>query len=271
MQAADGAGFDPATHAVVLRYHHAWKNRDLDAILALYHPDIEYHDLLQNRVFRQDELRDYVRASLPQAESGRLEHLDRIRVDGDTAFIQYRLSLKEGGAYFRSSEAIRVRDNLVWRINEYATLQRPSGAKGAADPRGPLQKLGLSARQLSRMAEDLHAFFGQRRPFLDPDCSLPTVAAATGYSRNQLSYLFNQVLGRSFYQYLNEARVRHLLSRLEPAPAAARVDELAFSVGFNSLSSFYRAFREVTGMTPAAWLRDFSRVSAATTPPSDAV
>ncbi|MBA4709678.1 AraC family transcriptional regulator [Aquitalea aquatica] len=256
------------TRAVVERYHQAWKQRSLEDILALYHPDISYHDFLQNRVFRLAELRDYVQASLPQGEAERLEHCDRIRVDGDTAFIQYQMVLRGSGglASFQSSEAISVRDGLIWRVREYATLQHGGKAgSSAAGQRSPLQRLGLSARQLGRMAEDLHSYFRQQQPYLQADCTLAAVASATGYSRNQLSYLLNQVLGQSFYRYVNQARLQHLLASLPVADSMARIDQLAFAAGFNSLSVFYRCFRDHTGLTPAAWLRRFPCGSAQTT------
>jgi AraC-like DNA-binding protein len=39
---------------------------------------------------------------------------------------------------------------------------------------------------------------------------------------------------------------------------AASIDELAFSAGFNSLSAFYKCFREHTGLTPKAYLKQNS-------------
>jgi hypothetical protein len=42
---------------VVLRYHMAWKRRDLEAILAIYHPQVQYNDFFQNRSMGLDELR----------------------------------------------------------------------------------------------------------------------------------------------------------------------------------------------------------------------
>ena len=259
------------TRAVVERYHLAWKQRQLEAILALYHPQVSYHDFLQNRVFYLQELRDYVLASLPQGQQERLEHVDRIRVDGDTAFIQYQLVLRGGLASFQSSESITVRDGLIWQVREYATLQhasQPGSRHGDAVASSPLQKLGLSARQLGRMAEDLHSYFYSRQPYLQTDCTLAAVATATGYSRNQLSYLLNQVLGLSFYRYVNQARLQHLLGQLAAADSTARMEELAFAAGFNSLSVFYRCFRQHTGQSPAAWLRRSPRGSAATTGPA---
>ena len=40
----DDAAQTERTRATIMRYHLSWKHRDLEAVLALYHPDIEYHD-----------------------------------------------------------------------------------------------------------------------------------------------------------------------------------------------------------------------------------
>lgn len=247
-----------STRAVVLRYHQCWKHRDLDGVVALYHPEVEYHDFFQNRVMHLDELRDYVRSSMPREADEALEHSDRIRVDGDTAFIQYRITLRGGEELvsFRSSEGITVRDGLIWRVNEYASLMHEKRQSSAAtDSRPAISRLGLSARQLSFLAQDLQQYFVRHQPYLDPELNLQQVATASGYSRNQISYLLNQVLGQSFYRYVNQARLQHLLAALETAPQPLRIDDLAFAAGFNSLSAFYSCFRQHLGVTPKAFLK----------------
>lgn len=245
------------TQATVLAYHIAWKGRDLDAILALYHPDVQYNDFFQNRCLGISELRDYVSETLPRQPEDYLEHTDRIRIDGDTAFIQYQLALAGAGhpLVFRSSEAITVRDGLIWRINEYASLVRAPESASASQRTPAISKLGLSARQLSHMARDLKDYFERQRPFLDPELSLQAVAHATGYSRNQISYLLNQVLGQSFYRYVNQARLAHLLDQMTELGDTVPIDELAARAGFNSTSAFYKVFRAGVGTSPKAWLR----------------
>lgn len=244
------------TRAVVLRYHLAWKHRDLEAILALYHPRVEYNDFFQNRSMGLAALREYVSGTLPRHPDEYLEHNDRIRVDGCTAFIQYQMALQGSGerVVFRSSEAITVCEGLILRINEYASLVR-EGEPQAGRRAPAISKLGLSARQLGFMARDLADYFSRQQPFLDPELGLAQVAAATGYSRNQLSYLLNQVLGQSFYRYVTQARLGYLLERLAEQGEAAPIDALAASAGFNSTSAFYKAFRSHTGSTPKAWLK----------------
>lgn len=258
----DDAAQTERTRETILRYHLSWKHRDLEAVLALYHPDIEYNDFFQQRCMRLGELREYVENNLPRRPGELLEHVDRIRIDGHTAFIQYQTRVLggEGLVAFRTGESITVREGLIWRINEYATLVRetPGNAEGRASARPATSRLGLSARQLGQLAQDLQEYFQRHQPFLDPDLDLQQVAAATGYSRNQISHLLNQVLGQSFYRYVNQARLQHLLDGLEAGSDSGRIDELAFAAGFNSLSAFYKCFRERMGMTPKAYLKQIS-------------
>ena len=179
----------PSTRDVVQRYHDSWKRRDLDAALALYHPEVEYNDYFQNRRMGLADLREYVTQTMPSRPDEFLDHIDRIRVDGDTAFIQYRTAITLSGrlAVFHSSEAISVRDGLIWRINEYATLVRedaPGAARASGDSRPPASRLGLSPRQLSQLAADLEEYFHKAQPYLAPDLDLSQVAGATGYTRH---------------------------------------------------------------------------------------
>jgi AraC-like DNA-binding protein len=262
----DDAEQTERTRATVMRYHYSWKYRDLDAVMALYHPDVQYHDFYQQRCMVFAELREYVRNNLPRQPGEALEHTDRIRIDGHTAFIQYRTSLHGSGGLlaFRSGEAITVRDGLIWRIHEYATLMREDREQeereqpAAGGSRPALSRLGLSARQLGLLAQDLEEYMQRDQAYLDPQLSLQQVAATTGYSRNQISHLLNQVLGQSFYRYINHKRLQHLLSSLDPGNDLQRMDDLAFAAGFNSLSAFYSCFRRHTGVSPKAYLKQIS-------------
>lgn len=245
------------TQEVITRYQKAWIERDIEAILRLYHPELEYYDFFNNLQLSYADMADYVRTGMPRSAEHRLEHIDRIRVDGDTAFIQYcsRLSLRRSSrlASFRASEAVTVKDDLIWRVHEYATMVRdtPMGTQNTG------QRLGLSKQHLSVMLLDLEQFFSTRTTFLETGFDLTRLAETIGYTRNQMSYLLNQVLGVSFYQYLSQARIDWMLERLKEN-AQLRPDELAFMAGFNSLSVFYRCFRERTGMSPKAYMKQLA-------------
>lgn len=231
---------------MVERYHRAWEALDADAVVALYHPDIRYHDLYGHGVLTLPALRDYVLDCLPSGAGESLEDTDRIRVDGDTAFFQYCYTVNRGVTggrltRFHGSEMVRVRDGLIIEVRVYNVVAEQGVAGGAG-------RLGLSPIRVARLVADLEDYFASRRPYLDPGLDLAAVADASGYTRNQISHALNHVLGVSFYTYLSRARVAHLLS----LPAAERPKgalAMAHAAGFSSTSTFYKAFREATGTT----------------------
>jgi len=86
---------------------------------------------------------------------------------------------------------------------------------------------------------------------LDPLVSLPKLARAVGVTPNQLSYVLNNHLGQSFFDFVNAARIQEARAVLLLEPDRTILD-IALSVGFNSKSTFNLAFKKITGDTPSA-------------------
>jgi AraC-like DNA-binding protein len=88
--------------------------------------------------------------------------------------------------------------------------------------------------------------------YLDPDLDLSSLAGRVGAARNQLSYVINQNLGRNFYDYVNDYRVREVLRLMEDdSRANDKMITLAFDAGFNSKPTFNAVFKRITGRTPS--------------------
>jgi len=251
----DDSAQSAATLKVMKAYHMAWRRRDIIEIMALFHPDVQYHDFFINRTMGLKEIPTYIQACLPKHPGERLSHTDRIRVDGHTAYIQYKLVMR--GASYRSSEAITFKDGLIYRIHEYGVLLRDEDnqpGESSVD-RSAISRLGLSARELANLSQDLQQHFEQDQPFLNSELNLQQVADETGYSRNQISYFLNKVAGQTFYQYVHDARIEYLLKQIEKRETLPNIDELAFAAGFNSISAFYKHFKRITNMSPKAYLK----------------
>ncbi len=80
------------------------------------------------------------------------------------------------------------------------------------------------------------------------DLSLDDAAEALHLSRYHLSHLINTKLGMGFNAYINTLRVNAASTLL--SSTSMRTTDVAGEVGFGSIRSFNRAFREVTGMSP---------------------
>jgi AraC-like DNA-binding protein len=93
-----------------------------------------------------------------------------------------------------------------------------------------------------------------RKEYLRLDLTLPRLAESVGCSVNNLSQVINSGFGTSFFDYLNRYRIEHAKNLLENSDTqSSAILTIAFTVGFNSNSAFYSAFKKYAGMTPAQY------------------
>ena len=85
----------------------------------------------------------------------------------------------------------------------------------------------------------------------DEELSPTQVAKAVNISGNHLSEKFKQVTGVNFVQYI--ARTRFEKARGLLHNPNLRVSEIAFTVGFQSLSQFNRVFKRFSGKSPTEY------------------
>ena len=78
-----------------------------------------------------------------------------------------------------------------------------------------------------------------------------------------ISKAVKELYDKSFPETVNYFRVNELKSELlKPSNAHLKIEALAYDVGFSTPSSFYYAFKKVTGQTPTAYQKDFMLKSA---------
>lgn len=103
------------------------------------------------------------------------------------------------------------------------------------------------------------------RAYSDEDLTLASLARELEISPPQLSEILNDHIQKSFTHFINEYRVTEAQNLIEKEPERTLLS-IAHAVGFNSKSSFNRAFKHFTGETPQEFKTSnalFSRVSAA--------
>ena len=87
----------------------------------------------------------------------------------------------------------------------------------------------------------------------DKPLTLDSLAATFGYNKYYFSRLFNRYIGENLNNYVNIVRLQRFM-RLTKKDENASISELAFSCGFDSLTTFYRYFNKIYGGTPKAVL-----------------
>jgi AraC-like DNA-binding protein len=71
-----------------------------------------------------------------------------------------------------------------------------------------------------------------------------------------LSKVINSTYGQNFNDYINRFRVDEAVKLMnDPAYKNFNILVVAYDAGFNSKSTFNRAFKKVTGVTPKDYLK----------------
>lgn len=83
------------------------------------------------------------------------------------------------------------------------------------------------------------------------DLSLTTVARSVNTSTFYFCKMFKKATGLTFTEYLGRVRVEKAKALL--LSPHARVSEVAFEVGFQSLSQFNRVFKRIAGLSPSEY------------------
>lgn len=106
------------------------------------------------------------------------------------------------------------------------------------------------------LAQQLESIMTLQQPYLDNDLSLAKLAEQLGISSHQLSELLNNHLHCSFYDYVNSFRVQEAMALLNQAGNTMMILDIAFEAGFNNKNTFYRLFKQHTGLTPAQFRKN---------------
>ncbi len=94
----------------------------------------------------------------------------------------------------------------------------------------------------------LKDIFEHDKVYLEPKLRLSELAVRLGTNRTYLSQYFNQSCAQSFYEYVNNYRVQYSMQLLRNT--SYNLDVVASMSGFNSMSTFRRAFLHVNGISP---------------------
>ena len=107
---------------------------------------------------------------------------------------------------------------------------------------------------MAQLLEALECLMVERQLNVDPELSQPKLADYLDTTVNYVSQTINAGLQTSFFDYINQKRVEAAIKLMQSDTSSREaIIDTALEVGFNSTSTFYNAFRKVTGQTPGAY------------------
>ena len=117
-----------------------------------------------------------------------------------------------------------------------------------------LEEIGQRLAQVSDMMSRIQVLMEEQELFKKTDVKVDNIADALGTNATYVRQCIASAYGSSFKNYVNEYRVRYVQQHLKEHPDA-KINALALDAGFSSSATFYRNFTAVTGLSPAAWLK----------------
>lgn len=115
--------------------------------------------------------------------------------------------------------------------------------------------LSLNSNEIALMKSDIETFFKNNQAYLSSDFRLQDFAGHLNMSKNRLSQVINTLYNQNFNQLVNSKRIDYVLEKLNDVQwAKLSLEGIANSVGFKSRTTFNKAFKEKTKLTPSEYI-----------------
>jgi AraC-like DNA-binding protein len=101
------------------------------------------------------------------------------------------------------------------------------------------------------LAEKIRELMRNDRLYREMVFSREKLATILTVSEHQLSKVINRVFGKNFNRFVNNFRIEEAKERL--AAESTSITVIAFEVGFNSIASFNRVFKDECGVSPTEY------------------
>ena len=115
--------------------------------------------------------------------------------------------------------------------------------------------LSLNSNEIETLKNDIEVFFKNNQAYLSSDFRLQDFADQLNIKKNILSQVVNTVYNQNFNQLVNSKRIDYVLEKLNDVQwAKLSLEGMANTVGFKSRTTFNKAFKEKTKLTPSEYI-----------------
>jgi AraC-like DNA-binding protein len=115
----------------------------------------------------------------------------------------------------------------------------------------------MSEDALDEIEQQLAFVMETKKPFQKPRYGIRDLSEDSGVPIHRISGFINRRCGQNFYSYLNYYRIQFCLTKLGAGDHAIKtLEAIAGECGFQSRSTFIRAFKNVTGKTPSEYVAE---------------
>ena len=99
-------------------------------------------------------------------------------------------------------------------------------------------------------------YIDEKKPFLYPELHINDLAGQLNMQPYRLSRILNSYYRTNFYDFIGSLRIEEFKKRIKSGEHLKYpILQVAYDCGFNSKSSFYRAFKNITGIKPSEYIK----------------
>lgn len=113
---------------------------------------------------------------------------------------------------------------------------------------------GISKPVAKDFKEKLDNIMNSEHLYLNPNLKLENLAKRLNVSKNQMSFIINNEFQMDFNSYVNNLRIEHAEEILKNSKNV-QITDVMYEVGFNNPTTFNRAFKKRTGVTPTRFTK----------------
>ena len=119
------------------------------------------------------------------------------------------------------------------------------------------RKPALDSTKHEALFGRLEAILQEKELYKDENLSLEKLSEVSGLSRHHISETLNIYAQKTFYQYINEYRIKEVLHKIDTSGKKnIRLLPLAYDCGFKTKASFNQYFKKLTGTTPSGYIKE---------------
>ena len=150
--------------------------------------------------------------------------------------------------------AVDVRNWMAWK-KEFPESGGNTDEDEIILPVEPLDEMQIQATLFT----ELRDAFDKQKLYLDPELNLKAVIRILGTNKKYLYQAISENSAENFRAFINRYRVDEAKRIMEDGMKnnePINLSDMYASAGFNSSASFYRAFKQVTGLAPKDYLTE---------------
>ncbi|HEY9003384.1 MAG TPA: helix-turn-helix domain-containing protein [Mucilaginibacter sp.] len=118
----------------------------------------------------------------------------------------------------------------------------------------PIPKVYFTDEEANTYKSKLIYLMETDKVYLDPSLKMDMLADKLLLTERSVSNLLNHHIGKNFNDFINEYRVEESKRKLvDPACRQFTIAAIGLDCGFNSLATFQRCFKQITGVTPGQY------------------